>query len=83
VATTTVFDIKEFAIKVERLCDFLLDRVVAEVGRTGDDDMKILEDLKEEAANIHMVYAPNSYAITGLDQYMRGQTQLQGPIKEL
>lgn len=51
--TTKPVDIKEFAIRVERLCDFLLDKIRAEVGRDGSSSQALIEDIKEQAADIH------------------------------
>jgi hypothetical protein len=45
-------DLKEFARRVERLCDFFIAKRIEETGRDGSKDLKILEDLKQEAADI-------------------------------
>jgi hypothetical protein len=66
------FDIKSFARRVERLCDFLLGRFYEENGRDGSDEQKILEDLKEEAANIQTTTAPVSETLSGLKDFMGG-----------
>lgn len=65
-------DIKDFAERVERLCDFFLAKVGEEDGRDGSPDIKIIEDLKHEAANIHMRGGYAVLSIQGLDDYMRG-----------
>ena len=67
----TTPSIVEFAIRVERLCDFLLGRMTEETGRTGSDDQKVLEDLKEEAANLQVNPPGVTNAIDGLDNFMR------------
>jgi hypothetical protein len=34
------------------VCDFLIDEYAKKAGRDGSDDLKVLEDLKNEAADI-------------------------------
>lgn len=64
-------DVKKFAERVERLCDFLLDRLSEDEGRTGSDDQKILEDLKDDAANLQMFGSRMSAkTLSGLHDYM-------------
>jgi hypothetical protein len=62
-------DIKEFAIRVERLCDFLL----AKIDKDGSNDVVELQKLKEEALDIQ---ANNSNVVSesifGLSEYMKG-----------
>lgn len=66
-------DIKDFAKRVERLCDFLLDKLSDESGRDGSNDVKVIEDLKEDAADIQSDRVPLvSQTFSGLDSYMRG-----------
>jgi hypothetical protein len=65
-------DIKEFAIRVERLCEFLLARLYSEVGRNGSDEQKILEDLRDEASDIQVSSAPIRDTLTGLKDFMGG-----------
>lgn len=59
--------IEDFARRVERLCDFFL----AQGERDGSPDRKILEDLKEEAANVQfdMTRIGN---FEGLSDFMNG-----------
>lgn len=60
-------DIQDFARRVEGLCDFILSKIET---RDGSADLKIIEDLKEDAADIHMLeLAP--VPIDGLDAFMR------------
>lgn len=58
-------DIKKFAERVERLCDFLLTKTK----RDGSDDVKIIEDLASDAANLQH---PQTLNINGLNDYMNG-----------
>jgi hypothetical protein len=62
-------ELKEFAKRVEHLCDFFLSKSEAD----GSNDRKVLEDLKEDAADIQFDQAEvDSGAYIGLDDYMRG-----------
>jgi hypothetical protein len=66
---TQKVDIKEFAIRVERLCDFLL----AKVEKDGSNDVIALQKLKEEAADIQINNTNViSESISGLSEYMKG-----------
>ena len=66
---TKVVDIKEFALRVERLCDFLL----AKMEKDGSSDVVVLQTLKEDAADIQ-INKTNvvSESIAGLSEYMKG-----------
>lgn len=71
--TTREVDIKEFARDVERLCDFFLSKVSQEEGRDGSDDLKVIEDLKEIAADIQFdKIRVTSETLDGLSAYMKG-----------
>lgn len=73
-------EIKDFARRVERLCDFLISKKTAESGRDGSDDLRALENLKEDAADIQFDKVDIvSDAIHGLDVYMNGPDI---PVKE-
>ena len=62
-------EIKDFARRVEHLCDFLLSKTE----KDGSKDRKIIEDLKEDAADIQFDQAEiASGAFIGLDDYMKG-----------
>ena len=62
-------EIKDFAKRVEHVCDFFLSKSEAD----GSNDRKVLEDLKEDAADIQFDQAEiNSGAYIGLDDYVRG-----------
>jgi hypothetical protein len=62
-------EIKEFAKRVEHVCDFFLSRSEA----NGSSDRKVLEDLKEDAADIQFKQIEiTSGAYIGLDEYIRG-----------
>ena len=66
-------DIEDFALRVERLCDFLIGKKQEETGRDGSDDLKVLEDLKQDAANIQFGYKKMvSETLNGLFAYMKG-----------
>ena len=56
-------EIKDFAIRVERLCDFLLDKIPE------GDDRDVLHRLKDDAADIQV---GNYGVLNGLENYMRG-----------
>jgi hypothetical protein len=66
-------EIIRFAERVERLCDFLLDRLGEEKQRDDSNDLKVIFDLKEEAANLQMVGGtPATETLGGLYDYMQG-----------
>lgn len=65
-------DIKDFARQVERLCDFLIAKKSEETGKDGSDDLAVIEDLKEDAADIQFSSQPASDTLNGLDAYMKG-----------
>lgn len=63
-------DIKEFAMRVERVCDFILDQMEE---KTGSSEQLIFEQLKHDAANIQ--FNPRLYgdiSLRGLDDHIRG-----------
>jgi hypothetical protein len=67
--TSNSVEIREFAQRVERLCDFLLNQVDAE--NSGKPDVLVIKDLREDAADIQF----NRVDITkfdGLDDFMKG-----------
>lgn len=62
-------DINEFAQKVERLCDFLISKAT----KNGTDDIRVLQDLKEDAANLQFDKRTLAgEAIAGLSAFMKG-----------
>lgn len=62
-------EIKEFARRVEHLCDFFLSNSEAD----GSKDRRVIEDLKEDAADIQFNQAEIAFgAFKGLDEYMKG-----------
>jgi hypothetical protein len=64
------FDLKDFAQRVERLCDFILDRTEE---RNGSTDLRVIEDLKQEAADIQFEQLqPATITVEGLSDYMKG-----------
>lgn len=65
----TMSDLKDFAQRVERLCDFILDKLP----KDGTADVLVVQKLKEDAADIqHVSFHPMDAAIYGLDRYMKG-----------
>jgi hypothetical protein len=73
VATTTrKLEIVAFARRVERLCDFFLAKISEEEGRDGSDNVKVIEDLKEEAADIQVYHKDTLETLKGLDDFMKG-----------
>lgn len=68
-----VVEIREFAERVERLCDFLLGKLSSENGRNGTADIVIIEQLKDDAADIHTGNVKViAETLTGLSDYMKG-----------
>lgn len=67
---TKEIEIVDFAERVERLCDFFL----AKHKRDGSNDLKIIQNLKEEAADIHFgrVRVVTEGSLDGLYDYMNG-----------
>lgn len=66
-------DVKAFAERTERLCDFLLAKLAEEKGMHGSPDQLVLQDLKEEAATIQAFGIKASLeTLDGLSDYMAG-----------
>jgi hypothetical protein len=66
---TKTIELKEFARRVEHVCDFFLSKTYGD----GSDDRKVLEDLKEDAANIQFGQVKiEEERISGLSDYVRG-----------
>lgn len=66
-----VVDIVEFARRVERLCEFLLDGLEE---KDGSDDIVAIQKLKEDAADLQVSRDPlsiNRLSITGLHDHMK------------
>ncbi len=63
-------EIKDFAERVERVCDFFIAKVSEETGRRESNDLRVIEDLKEDAANLQ--FDPATETLTGLHDYMNG-----------
>ena len=61
-------EIQGFARRVERLCDFLLDKLP----RDGAQDTLVIEDLKADAANIQADKNLHEDTLLGLSDYMKG-----------
>lgn len=67
--STRAVDIRAFAERVERLCEFLLDKV----DKDGSDDVVAVQKLQEEAAEIQAENV-SAFPLSGLDDYMRSLT---------
>lgn len=65
-------NIEDFARRVERMCDFILAKKGDETGRDGSPDLKVIEDLKEEAADLQFSIQPITETLDGLHEYMKG-----------
>lgn len=66
-------NIQEFARKVERICDFVIARLKNEGANDDSADFKVIYDLKEQAANIHMRRVKvTGELFTGLADYLKG-----------
>ena len=66
--TVTVDDIKTFAERVERLCDFLL----AGLEKDGSDDVVVLQKIKEDAADLQNISRNSNVSIKSLSDHMKG-----------
>ena len=64
-------EIKEFAKRVERLCDFLLAQVT-DKEELGSEDILVIKDLKEDAADLQFDREHISHTVKGLDSFMKG-----------
>ena len=67
-STITVNDIKNFAERVERLCDFLLEGLE----KDGSDDVVELQKMKKDAADLQFITRNANVSIEGLSSYIRG-----------
>lgn len=66
-------DVSEFARRVERLCDYLLDKVRNEKGMDGSSDLRVIQNIKEDATDLALFHgAPVSANLEGLSDYMKG-----------
>ena len=67
-------DLKEFVRRVERLCDFFLSKVPDNLGKDAIQDLRIIQDLKEDALNIQFdtVEVIGAGTFEGLHDYMTG-----------
>lgn len=63
-------DVKEFAERVERMCEFILNQIEV---KDGSHDTVFIQDLKKDAADIQS--NPRSHgdiSLIGLDKHIRG-----------
>jgi hypothetical protein len=69
----TTVDIKEFARDVERLCDFLIDKLKQSGTRDDSEDIKVIDNLKNIAADIQFDKVNVvTETLSGLSAYMKG-----------
>lgn len=61
-------DLEDFARRVERLCDFLIDKFPF---MDGSEDIVIIQKLKDEAADLQ-VSSRKRITIEGLHAYIHG-----------
>jgi hypothetical protein len=65
-------DVKDFARRVERLCDFF----IGNAKKDDSTDLKVIHDLKDDAADIQTVGLNKaeivSETLDGLSDYMKG-----------
>lgn len=61
-------DLEDFAIRVERLCDFLIDKFPF---MDGSDDIVVIQKLKDEAVDLQ-VSSRKRITLEGLHAYIRG-----------
>jgi hypothetical protein len=60
-------ELDDFARRVERLCDFLLDKVDT---KTGSSDLRVIQDLKEDAANMQFRKSLSDASFEGLADFV-------------
>lgn len=63
---TKIVNVKDFAQRVERLCDYILDKTK----RDGSQDLVVLQQLKEDAADLQI--DDSEFSFEGLSDYMKG-----------
>jgi hypothetical protein len=69
---TRAVEIREFAQRVERVCDFLLDLLSAEGMKNKSTDARVIEDLRDDAVSIQFNRIDYPHLFEGLDTYIRG-----------
>ena len=69
--TAKEIEIKEFAQRVERVCDFLLAKA-SDAGETGSDDILVIEELKNDAADIQFGRKESLNLFSGLEKHVKG-----------
>lgn len=69
ILTPKSVEIRDFAQRVERLCDFLLHQV--EVKDSGTTDILVIKKLREDAADIQFSRVDIT-KFEGLDNFMKG-----------
>lgn len=66
--TITVEDVRAFAEKVERLCEFLTQGME----KDGSEDVVAIQKLQDEAADIQQITRNDNVSVAGLANYMKG-----------
>jgi hypothetical protein len=66
--TVTVDDVRDFAERVERLCEFFLDGL----NKDGSADVVALQKMREDAADLQKITRNSNVSIDGLDAHLRG-----------
>ena len=62
-------DIKDFADRVERMCEFIL----MQVDKDGSQDVTFVQQIKEDAADLQCIPNDmNNLSIDGIHDYMKG-----------
>lgn len=77
--TQQFVNITKFAERVERLCDFFLAKISEEAGTDNTNDLKVINDLKQDAANIQFNRSGTKETLTGLYDYMNGVPNESSP----
>lgn len=66
--TVTVDDIRRFAERVERLCDYILK----DLAKDGSEDVVVVQELKDDAADIQLIKMDSIRWVDGLSKHMKG-----------
>lgn len=70
-SSPNVEDIRDFAERVERLCDFILGGLT----KDGSDDVAALQKLQKDAADLQSIKRNANVSIEGLSGFMKGDTK--------
>ncbi len=67
-ASPQVEDIRTFAERTERLCDFIL----LGMEKNGSEDVVVIQKLKDDAADLQHITRNANISIEGLSEFMKG-----------